>query len=163
MPPVSPHLSLVLLAALVVGGCAQAMPGYEPPTSRNEKRLSAPDPGPPGVMTATGYTLSEAERKYDCKRLTAIVQIKLLQIRDPGSRPSPTLAARAGPYIGGPIFGSRAPDPAGERATEIARLRAYNAALAEKGCRAFDIDAELAKGAMAPIPRTSAPASPAKQ
>ena len=163
MPPVTPRRSLVLLVALAVSGCAQAMPGYEPPTSRNQKRLSAPDPGPPGVVTPTGYTLSEAERKYDCKRLTAIVQIKLLQIRDPGSRPSPTLIARAGPYVGGPIFGSRAPDPAGERATEIARLRAYNAALVEKGCRAFDIDAELAKGAKDSVPRTSAPAAPDKK
>ncbi|HRD78489.1 MAG TPA: hypothetical protein PK264_21545 [Hyphomicrobiaceae bacterium] len=148
---------------LLLGACAQAAPGYEPPTARNAKRLAQPDPGPPGVVTPAGYVLSDSEKRYDCKKLTGIIQIKILQLREPASRPVPSAIAKTGPAIGGPLFGSKAPDPAEERATEIARLRAYNTALGEKKCRTFDIDAELTKAAAAPVPRTSAPiATPTK-
>jgi hypothetical protein len=143
--------------ALLAGACAQAVPGYTPPSAKLDKIKSlAPSGG--GFDTAGAYTLTDQERQLDCKRLTGSVSIKILQMRDAGNRAKPsaiaaTAQATAQPLIGGSTYGY---DLSADLKRDRARLEALNAQLASKRCPTFDLDAELKPGNTNP-PRPAKP------
>lgn len=141
------HWSLVILTMMLVG-CAQALPGGTP----NPKPLPVDTSG---SYQSGSYTLSDAERALDCKKLSGRIQIRLLQIRDsenraPGSSLSHGAQSVVTPILGGTSYGI---DPADTLARDRAVLAAYNAQLKAKGCQTFDLDAELASRDVTHTPR----------
>jgi len=122
------------LAALVTSGCA---PG---PTAEQLTVAGPSEPAP-----AAAYTLTDAEKALDCKKLTGRMQVRILQIRDFSVRPQSSAAAytmqsAARSVLGG---GQAGADPNGQYARDRAQLEAYNAELAAKHCRTFNLDDEL--------------------
>lgn len=133
--------------ALLVGACAQAMPGYTPPSAKLD-RLAKLTPKGGGFDEAGSYSLTDQERQLDCKRLTGSITIKILQMRDSGNRAKPSaVAAKAQstvqPILGGTQYGH---DMAADLKRDRARLETLNGQLVAKNCPAFNLDAELAPG-----------------
>ncbi len=138
-------LAFVLAAA--VGGCAAAEPGFSPSTSRYDKLKASLPVG--GNLNSDGrFVLSEAEQKLDCKKISGIIHVSILQLRDAGERHRPSAVAKALQKVSSPIVAgaSYGMDPDADQARMLARIEAFNARLAEKGCATFDLKAELAPG-----------------
>ncbi len=109
-----------------------------------------------------GYQLSEQELKYDCKKITGIMQIRILQIRDYDPKKQTSAIARNAQAIATPIWGGTTVgiDPAGQYRKDRAMLEAYNRRLAEKKCKTYDLAAALqSSGPDVPRP-TQKPAAP---
>ena len=136
----------------------------------------APKQPPPlqaGTIDSSGtYQLSAEEQAMDCKRLTGRIQIRILQMREmqPAAKPSGLsndLRQQAAP-ITGLLLGkssSYTNDPAKRQADDRAMLNAYNKQLAAKGCKTFNLDAELSQkpgGKELPRPAQPTAATPAK-
>lgn len=149
------------LASVLLGGCAAAVPGYSPDVKRKRglDGLTAP-PKTGSVEGGRRYVPSKHEEGLSCKRLTGMIQVKLLQMRDASD--TPTTTPGLGPArkaMAGPMAGS-APrtNISGERTNEIARLRGLNGLLVAKNCPSFDLDAQLREDASGD-PMPVAPAS----
>ncbi len=89
--------------------------------------------------------LSEEEKKLDCGKLTGRMQIRILELRDhakrtSGSSISAALQSAVEPLVGGT---SQRLDQNAQYARDRAMLEAYNGQLQKKGCRTFNLDAEL--------------------
>jgi hypothetical protein len=94
---------------------------------------------------AAAYTLSADELQLDCKKLAGRMQIRILEIRDYNERQQASLLSRAlqsgaSTVAGGSMSGT---DPNGQYAKDRAMLEAYNAQLAAKNCKSYDLNAEL--------------------
>lgn len=101
-----------------------------------------------GAAAATGSASLATESSQDemsCKKLTGLVQVRLLQIRDYDERNKASLTARALQYAETNTTGgsSHGIDPDGQHATDLAALKSYNEQLAAKGCKSYDLDKEL--------------------
>ncbi len=137
----------VLVSALLLEGCAAAVPGYMPPTAQSVKyKASLPRGG--GFDASGRYTLTEQEQALNCKQLTGSASVKILQMRQAMGRPAPSAAAAFAqqsvrPLLGGSSYGANL---AQDLRRDRARLEAFNAALGAKGCATFDLDAELKPG-----------------
>jgi hypothetical protein len=140
---------LSVLAVLVLLTSCAAVPGYTPPPlegahdkNKFAKALESGEVGPEGR-----YEMSAAEKAMDCKRLTGSIQITISRLKDPLVRQEPSAVSSAAQKLSAPIYGSS--NKGGDRqaiyARERAKLEAYNAELAEKGCKTVDIEAELAR------------------
>jgi hypothetical protein len=140
----------MLAASMLACACASTQ-GDAPPSL-----ISEPSPG--GEEGAGAYQLSEKERKYDCKKLTGAMQVRILQIRDYDQRNRPTLAARGVQTVTTPIWGGtkEGMDPDGQHRRDLAMLEAYNGLLAQKNCRTFDLAAELKKRGPTDMPTPGA-------
>jgi hypothetical protein len=108
------------------------------------------------------YQLTAEDRALDCRKLSGRITVRLLQLRSerldgrgPGSAVSDAVQGVAGPAA--TAFWGKSTAYLTDRAAYLARDRAqigaYNGLLATKGCATFDIEAELAKGPDAPVPR----------
>jgi hypothetical protein len=110
-----------------------------------------------GALQTSGYQLSEEELKFDCKKLTGLMQIRILQMRGHDSNKKASAAARGIQSLATPIFGGtkEGVDPDGQYRKDLAMLQAYNRQLGVKQCKTFDLDAELAATAtdVTPEPR----------
>ncbi len=89
--------------------------------------------------------MSADEQALECKQLTGRMQIRILEIRDYNERNQTTLASRAlqsgvAAVTGGSTAGI---DPNGRYAKDRAMLETYNRQLATKGCKTYDLEAEL--------------------
>jgi hypothetical protein len=128
------------MAAVLMAGCA-AGPGEQPPSLLT-------DPAAPGpTASADAYQLSPQELGYSCKKLTGVMQVRLLQVRAYDPAKNPSLAARGTQsattsILGGTTFGL---DPEGQHRRDLAMLDAYNRQLAAKNCKTLDLAAELKK------------------
>ena len=133
--------------ALLASACAQAMPGYTPPSAKLD-RIKSMAPTGGGFDGAGVYALTDQERQLDCKRLTGSITIKILQMRDAGNRTKPSAIASKTQATVQPIFGGTTygHDLAADLRRDRARLEALNGQLVAKKCPAFDLDAELAPG-----------------
>jgi hypothetical protein len=131
---------LSLLAAILLSGCAAAVPGYTPET-KHKPMLATPDPG---TMTPDGtYQLSETENKFDCRRLTGTMYIIIAGLRDlKNSKPPSELASFAqkmSALTGGTEAGASLEADIGR---ERAHLEAFNRR-PEMHCKTLDLEAEL--------------------
>ena len=133
-----------LAALLLLVSCA-AVPGYSPPPfegspekSKFAKAMESGDVGPEGR-----YEMSAAEKAMDCKRLTGSIQITLSRLKDPFMRQEPSAVSSAAQALYG--SSGKGTDRRAAFARERAKLDAYNAELAAKGCKTVDIEAELAR------------------
>ena len=139
-----PPLAVV---ALVLAGCAAAMPGYVPPSAKLDK-IKAVTPKGGGIDGQGVYQLSEQEQKLDCKGLTGSVVVKILQMRQAGERQKPSAAAGVAQQAVRPFNKSTdyGHDLDADNASDRARLEALNRQLGAKGCRTFDLEADLKPG-----------------
>lgn len=134
---------LVSVAAAVCG-CASTQID-SPPSLVN-------DPASGGTQPT--YQLSAKEMGYGCSKLTGLIQVRVLQIRGYGPDHRGSLAARSVQSVATPIFGGTTMglDPDGQYAKDVAMLQAYNRQLAAKGCKTFDLAAELKRTGVSQTP-----------
>lgn len=127
--------SAVVLAAALLAAC-----------------VGAPDPG-------LDYQLTGDEQKLSCDKIAGRMQVRILQIRGYQGGQGSSLLSRTMLSTGTAIFGGTTTgiDPDREVARDRAQLEAYNRQLAAKGCKTFDLDAELK-----PLPVTHTPEPKAK-
>ncbi|HWK38531.1 MAG TPA: hypothetical protein VNR88_06415 [Hyphomicrobium sp.] len=136
--------AMLVLTSAFVCGCAST------PTDTKPNLVSdMPPPSDNGMVTgavASNYQLSVAELGYDCRKLTGLMQVRILQMRGYENRRHPSAVARNAQSIATPIFGGTKEgiDPDGQYQRDRAMLEAYNQRLALKDCKTFDIAAELA-------------------
>lgn len=140
--------AIALLASALVCGCASA-PTEIPPSLVTDM---PPAPGATGSIPEAhvgGYQLTAEEQKYDCRKLTGQMQIRILQVRGYDSRKKSSMAARGLQSVTTPIFGGtkEGTDPDGQYRKDLAQLEAYNQQLEAKKCKTFDLQAELASTA----------------
>ena len=106
------------------------------------------DIGSDGNFQPNGrYILSAREQNLTCQKLAGTIYVKLAVLKDYDARLKPSLAASAGQTIGhlalgGSSYGSQ---PDQEHRQQLARTVALNEQLKAKGCKAYDIEAELAR------------------
>jgi hypothetical protein len=131
----------LMLTAAAASGCAGA-PGDHPPSLVADQFGNPP---PANAASPPAYQLSEQELKYDCKKLTGTMQVRILQIRDYDSSKKTSALARSMQTVATPIWGGTTAgmDPDGQYRKDRAMLEAYNAQLAAKHCKTFDLAAEL--------------------
>lgn len=146
-------LTVAAAASALAWGCASG------PTEIKPNLVSeAPSPSSgmvTGTVPASGYQLSEDELKYDCRKLTGLMQIRILQVRGYDANKNASAAARGIQSMATPIWGGTKEglDPEGQYRRDLAMLEAYNRQLAAKKCKTFDLTAELnAKGDTTPTP-----------
>jgi hypothetical protein len=142
---------LVLMAATLTCGCAGSQT-EQPPSLLTDPALSS-NPSP------FAYQLNERELKYDCKKLTGVMQVRILQIRDYDPSQKASLAARGVQSVATPIWGGTTAgiDPDGQYRKDLAMLEAYNSRLASKNCKTFDLAAELKSRGPDDMPSPQAP------
>lgn len=151
MPLQNRSFGAALAVAGLVAGCAATT--QSPPALEAAAGEAAPAPA------GQTYTLTKEEQGLDCKRITGRMQVRILQIRDYRSENKTTLVSRGiqsatTSVVGGSAEGT---DPDGRYARDRAVLDAYNRQLAAKGCKTFDLEAELR-----PKPVTATPTPVAK-
>lgn len=106
---------------------------------------TAPESTTPQAATNGAYQLTPDEKQLDCKKLTGRMQVRILQERDYVERRPTSAVAQTMQQTSASVFGgaSRGASPADDHARARAELEAYNAQLAAKGCRTFDLATEL--------------------
>jgi len=138
---------------------------------------SASTGGPPAIVDkppltgdAAGFTyqLSEKENAYGCKRLTGVMQVRILQMRGEQAHAKASLASRGMQTVSQSVFGGNpaAIDPEQQYTQDHAMLEAYNRQLAAKNCKTFDIAAEMKAPANAkstPTPKSTGNSSQNKK
>lgn len=139
-------MKLVPLTALaaVLGACASSDPSATA-SILTPVAASSAHAAPTSGQKSGGYQLNEQELQFECKQLMGRMQIRILEIRDYNERNTTSQAARAlqsgaSTVLGGTKAGT---DPHGRYAQDRAMLEAYNRQLAAKGCRSYDLEAEL--------------------
>jgi hypothetical protein len=137
--PINRTLCAPALLALLAS-CASSAPDARSPATAAVASAAAGSHHP-----VAGSVLSAQELKLSCRKLTGRMQVRILQIRDHDHRASTSAASRlaqrtATSFYGGPRHGI---DPHAEYERDRAMLAAYNRQLAAKGCKTFDLDAEL--------------------
>ena len=147
---------LAAVASALVCGCAGKT--VDTPPNLVSDMPAPQDAGvTTGALQTSGYQLSEEELKFDCKKLTGLMQIRILQMRGYDSNKKASAAARGIQSLATPIFGGtkEGVDPDGQYRKDLAMLQAYNRQLGVKQCKTFDLDAELAATAtdVTPEPR----------
>ena len=132
---------LMLAAAALAGGCAST-PGEQPPSLISDAAVTG---AAPGGGSGADYQLSPQELGYSCKKLTGVMQIRILQVRQYDAAKNPSAAARGVQAVATPIFGGTTvgSDPEGQHRRDLAMLEAYNRQLASKNCKTFDLAAAL--------------------
>ncbi|WP_139247212.1 hypothetical protein [Hyphomicrobium sp. NDB2Meth4] len=135
---------VVALACALAGGCSTAPADMRPNLVGDMKAPSSEVTT--GSLPASGYQLSDNELKYDCRKLTGMMQIRILQVRGYDSNKQASAAARGLQSFATPIWGGTKEglDPEAQHRKDLAMLEAYNRRLAGKNCKTFDLNAELA-------------------
>lgn len=135
---------LAVVASVLACGCASK--NVDTPPNLVSDIPPPSDGVTTGALQGSGYQLSEEELKFDCKKLTGTMQIRILQMRGYDTNKKTSAASRSLQSLTTPIFGGtkEGVDPDGQYLKDRAMLDAYNRQLAVKQCKTFDIDAELA-------------------
>ena len=139
--------SVLMVVCLALAGCAAAMPGYSPPSKTRDRALALQQTGG-GFDEGGAYQMTDQEQKLDCKHLTGSITVKILQMRESGDRRDPSALSNVAHNISKPIKGGTdyGTSVAEDLRRDRARLVTLNRQLADKGCKTFDIDKELAPG-----------------
>ena len=144
----------VVASALVCGCAGKAV---DTPPNLVSDMPTASDSVTTGALQGSGYQLTEEELKFDCKKLTGTMQIRILQIRGYDTNKKTTMVSRGIQSLTTPIFGGtkEGTDPDGQYRKDRAMLEAYNRQLGVKQCKTVDLDAELAikSSDVTPTPR----------
>lgn len=92
-----------------------------------------------------------------CKKLTGLIQVRLLQIRDFNERERSSSVSRTLQSASASTFGGtrKGVDVDAEHAADLEALRSYNDQLSAKGCKSFDLAKELQARDSSVTPRAS--------
>ncbi len=134
--------------ALLLAGCAAAMPGHVPDKSRLKiaDMAAKSKQEAPGTRAVDGsYVPSADERAYTCRRLTGVMQLKIQQVRDSEANPPTGLMASVMSKSTTPRH-TTSGAPSAAYSDDRARLIALNNLMIEKNCGRFDLDAALRPG-----------------
>jgi hypothetical protein len=95
-----------------------------------------------------------------CKQLSGRIKVSVMELRGFKERNQASAFSRGIQSGFAATFGnvSHGVDPQGDYDAKVAELRTYNQRLVEKGCKSYDLDAELAKREMDDIPAPTIPA-----
>lgn len=134
--------------AVAPGGGAAGEPTSK--TKKADKPLTAAEQAAvnSGVLTAQ-------EAQLGCKRMAGRMKIRILELRGGGVERKGSAAAQGMQSTLVPIFGgtTRGANAQGDRADDLADLKAMNEILVARNCPYYDLQGELAKGHDAPSPR----------
>ncbi len=133
-----------IMLAIALSACATSAPNAT--SSIDQTQLLAKDGG------------SDA----DCKQLTGLMQVRILEARGAATRVAPSGLSEVFQSSLGNLFGAPAKRPATQRAsTDRAQLDAENQRLVAAGCRSFDLDRDLTQpdAKLTPTPTVAAPKS----
>lgn len=146
MPLINRTVALAVAAAALTG-CGGLTPG--------QQIAEVFKPPPPPTET---YQLTKGEKALDCKKLTGRMQVRILQIRDFEERETQSFVSRGVQAAAHPVLGTNTTggDPTGQVSRDRAKLRAYNQQLIAKGCKSFNLDAELKPKPVTVTPTPSA-------
>ncbi|MFM7085185.1 MAG: hypothetical protein ACKOW3_09345 [Hyphomicrobium sp.] len=102
------------------------------------------------------YQLSDEELKLDCKKLTGRTQVRIMASRGADLKETPSAASQTLGFLAATFHGSNsANNSTSSLSNDRLILEAYNARLADMGCKSFDLDKELANRPSAPTPEPS--------
>jgi hypothetical protein len=92
--------------------------------------------------------------KLSCKQISGRMQVKIMQQREFNQEKQASALSRGIQSGFAATFGnlSHGVDPQGERAADLQKLREFNQRLVDKGCKSYDLDAELAKKEIDDVP-----------
>ncbi|MFT3730294.1 MAG: hypothetical protein QM780_02560 [Hyphomicrobium sp.] len=104
------------------------------------------------------------DNKLSCKQISGRMQISIMELRGFNERGQSTLLSRGLQTGLAATFGnlSHGVDPQGDYEADIKKLHDYNQMLVAKGCKSYDLDAELQKKGVddTPAPTVPAPKKP---
>ncbi len=108
----------------------------------------------PSTADAKKQKPDTPEDKLSCKQISGRMQVSIIEARGFADRKQASSLSRGiqsglATTIGNAAHGI---DPQGEHAASIQKLREYNQRLVEKGCKSYDLDAELQKSDIADVP-----------
>jgi hypothetical protein len=108
----------------------------------------------PSVANAKKKKPDVPEDKLTCKQISGRMQIHIMQLRGFGDRQQSSALSRGIQTGFAATFGnlSHGADPQGEFSADITTLREENQRLVAKGCKSYDLDAELAKKDVDDVP-----------
>lgn len=152
--------SLLLGAALLMGGCAAPAPDAGQIDSAVQQTVAAPPSAAEIPPAPGGYQLTADEQKLDCPKLTGQMRVRIANMRAAAGRTNSSALGQTMQAVATPVFGgtARGADPAGDLQRDRAKLDAFGKRLAEKKCRTLDLDAELrGEAPVAPPPKGKAP------
>lgn len=154
----------------MIGGAIAVCGLWMPAALANERGKISPTIVPnfnqPDLsVNNNAYKLTPEELKFDCKKLTGHMAIRIRQLRStmadrPTSDLSHTLQKAVTPMLGGTTRGT---DPAGDNARDLSMLRELNGQLAAKKCQTFDLETLLTPGNTQdprPIPKAKPASGP---
>jgi hypothetical protein len=103
------------------------------------------------------------EDKLTCKQISGRMQIRIMQLRGFSDRQQSSALSRGIQSGLATTLGnlSHGADPQGEYSADVTTLREENQRLVAKGCKSYDLDAELAKKDVDDVP--AATVSPAQK
>lgn len=158
-----------LVRSLAVAACAVAAAAAVAPVAARDAKPSAPSIQYGSVDAQGVYRLSADEQALDCKKLLGSMQIRILQLRGYDPSKNASGLSRSMQKVTDPVFGvmlgkttKHDMDATSRYRTDRAMVEAYNRKAAAKGCKVYDIEAELAPGkTMRDMPIARAPQAPA--
>lgn len=127
------------------------------------------------ICLAVGLpTVAEAKKKHEqdtaddqlsCKQITGRMQVHIMELRGFSGRQQASALSRGIQAGFSATLGNTAHgiDPQGEHDDAIKQLYAYNQRLVEKGCKSYDLDAELKKNEIDDVPAPTIPAPKKKK
>jgi hypothetical protein len=137
--------ALILCTLSLLAACAAALPGYTPPSFKDNRALKAKESGD---MDAEGtYHLSKQERSTDCRHIKGAMMVTINRLRHKAKEVGTSSFAVGANKLATPFWGGsgKGLDREAEYQRDRARLEAYNRHLADKSCQTVDIEAELKK------------------
>jgi hypothetical protein len=136
--------ALILCTPLLLAACAAVMPGYTPPSFKENKTFKPKESG--DMDTEGTYHMSSQEKGTDCRHLKGSMMVTINRLRHRSKEVGTSALALGANKVTAPLWGggsSKGLDRDAEYQRDLARLEAYNRHLADKGCPTVDIDAEL--------------------
>jgi hypothetical protein len=104
--------------------------------------------------------------KLSCKQISGRMQVKIMQLRGFNQEKQSSGLSRGIQSGLAATFGNlnHGVDPQGDYAADIKKLHEFNQRLVDKGCKSYDVDAELAKKEIddVPAPTVIPPKKPKK-
>lgn len=97
--------------------------------------------------------------RLSCKQITGRMQVHIMELRGYSGRQQASALSRGIQSGLAATLGnlSHGVDPQGDYAAEIKELHDYNQRLVEKGCKSYDLDAELNKNEIDDVPAPTIP------
>jgi hypothetical protein len=109
---------------------------------------------PSGADAAKKKKPDTPDDKLSCKQISGRMQVKIMQQREFNQEKQSSSLSRGIQSGFAATFGnvSHGVDPQGEREADLQKLREFNQRLVDKGCKSYDLDAELAKKEIDDVP-----------